>query len=342
MNCYHYSITHLWFAFLMLTTHFVNPVFAIVNPITDVCWECLFPIYLGGVNVTPKYKDVVLHKEKPVCTCPGTPPTVGIPLTFWEPLYLVDVTTHAYKLVGLGGIQLSAETFKNRGCIGRVNNDVTQYSNYHVHFYEYPIFAMLDLFTDFLCVKKSELAIPYLSELDITWNNESISLILSAEAALFANPAAQAVCIADCIASNLNKSLDALFWCAGCTGSLYPLTGYVAHHVSPIQASSLLVHRFLAKWHRCLQLKGFKANQFCEATYQPLIKKSNYKTQLVHPVPQTKGPCHPLGKSELFFKWGKKSFTGKGDEFVYLIWQKKHCCLDMTRPALITTGAGAL
>lgn len=326
---------------LLVTLLVWSPIYAgaLVNPITDICWECLFPIYLGGVNTTPKHKDLVSHVEKPICECAGSPPTIGIPLTFWEPLYLIDVTTHAYKLVGLGGIQLSAETLKNRGCIGRVNDDTTQYSTYHVHFYEYPIFVLLDLFADFSCVKKSDLSIPYLSEFDITWSDESIGLILSGEALLFANPAAQMSCIADCMAANVNKPLDSLFWCAGCMGSLYPFTGYVAHHIGPVQASSLLMHRFLAKWHRCLQLKGFKPHEFCEAQYQPLIKKSNYKTQLVHPLAQTKGPCQPLGKSEVL-GGTQKSLPGQGDEFVYLIWQKKHCCLDMVRPALITTGVG--
>lgn len=327
-----------YFLFILFASSVVNQAFAMVNPITDICWECLFPIYFSGVNVTPKHKDLAKHKEKPVCTCPGNPPTVGIPLTFWEPLYLMDVTTHAYKLVGLGGMKLASETFKNRGCIGKVD-EVTHYSNYHVHFYEYPIFALLDLFTDFLCVKKSELSLPYMSEFDITWSNESIGLLLSGEALLFASPAAQMSCLADGMAANGDKPLDELFWCAGCMGSLYPLTGYVAHHSGPLQASSLLMHRFLAKWHRCLQLKGFKAREFCQAKYQPLIKKSQYKTQLVYPIPQTKGSCQPLGKSDVL--WGaKKSLPGKGDEFVYLIWQKKHCCLDLSRPALMTTGAG--
>jgi len=305
---------------------------AFINPITDICWECLFPIHLGGVNVTQKHKDLVKHKESLVCECPGTPPKVGIPLAFWEPLYLVDVTTHAYKLVGLGGIKLSKETIKNRGGIGIVADGPTQHSNYHVHFYEYPILSLLEIFTDFVCLEKSELTIPYLSEFDLTWNDESTALILSGEAALFANPAAQMSCLADCMASNLDKPHDSLFWCAGCSGSLYPFTGYVAHHISPLQASYLLVQRFLAKWHRSMQQKGFKDDEFCEAKFLPIIKKSNYKTQLVHPIPQTKSPCQSLGKSDVL--WGyKKSLPGKGDEFVYLIWQKRHCCLDMSGPA---------
>src|SRR5271156_6443691 len=83
-----------------------------INPITDVCWECLFPITVAGINVTPGYKDQAVYKT-PVCVCGGTPPKVGIPLTFWEPAKMVDVTRHAYKLMGLGGISIGNESIKN-------------------------------------------------------------------------------------------------------------------------------------------------------------------------------------------------------------------------------------
>src|ERR1700722_6126007 len=72
----------------------------IINPITDICWECIFPITISGVNVTPAYADQVSY-SKAVCVCPGIPPKVGVPLTFWEPVRLVDVTRHAYKFLGL-------------------------------------------------------------------------------------------------------------------------------------------------------------------------------------------------------------------------------------------------
>src|ERR1700733_542685 len=83
-----------------------------LNPITDVCWECLFPITVSGVNVTPGHKDTTNYHTV-VCVCPGLPPKAGIPVTFWEPTRLVDVTRHAYKFLGLGGISLGKETIKN-------------------------------------------------------------------------------------------------------------------------------------------------------------------------------------------------------------------------------------
>ena len=192
---------------------------------------------------------------------------------------------------------------------------------------------MLELFTDFSCLGKGECDLLYLSELDPLWNDDNLAMIFNAEAALFSSPPAHLACIADGTAANVNKPLDELFWCAGCEGSLYPLNGTVAHHVGAVQASALLVHRSLAKMHRMLQQKGYQEDEFCQAKLMPLIKKSLYKTQLVYPIPQTQGPCHALGKSDLI--WGSgKSYPKGGEDFVYLIWTKKQCCLDALKPAM--------
>ncbi|MCH9625619.1 MAG: hypothetical protein S4CHLAM123_07950 [Chlamydiales bacterium] len=307
-----------------------------INPVTDVCWECLFPITVSGANITPNHKDFTKHTTR-FCICPGSPPKVGVPLTFWEPLYMVDVTRHAYKLIGLGGISIGKESVKNRGTVSIIGDGPSQSSFYQVHFYTYPLFSLLGMFTDFVCAHKGDLEMGFMSELDPTWNDDQLSIILNGEAGLFASEMAQLSCVADCTASSLNKPLDALFWCAGCQGSLYPFTGTVAHHIGGVQASSLLVHRVLAKLHRTFLLKGYEKEEFCQAKSMPFIKKSLYKTQLVYPIPQTKGACHPLGKTDLI--WGAgKSYPNGGEDFVYLIWNKKQCCLDAVKTASIAGG----
>jgi len=311
-----------------------------INPLTDVCWECLFPITVSGIAVTPSYQDFTKYR-KITCECAGTPPKIGIPLTFWEPTRLVDVTRHAYKLIGLGGISVGNETIKNRGSIGILGDGPTQSSFYHVHWYAYPIFSILGLFTDFTCIEKGHLDMAYMSELDPFWNDDQWSLLMNAEAGFFANSVAQFACLADCAASSLGKPQDALFWCAGCEGSLYPFTGSVAHHIGSVQASSLIVQRIIAKLHRCLALKGFEKDEFCEAKLMPIIKKSLYKTQMIYPIAQTQGQCHALGKSDVLWGTGK-SFPVKGEDFVYLIWTKKQCCLDAVKPAMTAGTAGAI
>lgn len=325
-------IKYLWMFLTLFRISLQADVGTWVNPFTDVCWECLFPITVSGINVTPGHQDFTKHK-KTICTCAGTPPKMGIPLTFWEPIRLVDVTRHAYKLIGLGGVSVGNENIKNRGSVGVVADGPNQSSFYHVHWYSYPIFHLLGLFTDFACIEKGNLDIAYMSELDPLWNDDQWSLLVNPEAGFFANSLAQLSCIADCISSSAGKPQDELFWCAGCEGSLYPLTGSVAHHVGAVQASSLLIQRVIAKLHRGLAIKGYDKNDYCEAKLMPIIKKSLYKTQMIYPFPQTSGECHALGKSDIL--WGtNKSYPIKGEDFVYLVWSKKQCCLDAVKPAI--------
>lgn len=305
-----------------------------INPISDICWECLFPITVSGMNVTPGHKDLTTH-NKVTCVCAGIPPKVGIPITFWEPAKLVDVTKHPYKFLGLGGISLGQDTIRNRGTVGIIADGPSQASFFHVHWYSYPILSLLELFTDFSCVEKNDMDILYMSELDPLWNDDQLSIIVHPEALLFANPAAQLACAADCTGASFSKPLDKLFWCAGCEGSLYPLNGTVGHHLGAIQASALIVNRIIAKMHRIGLQNGYEENEFCFAKPMPIIKKSLYKTQLAYPVPQTQGPCHALGSSDLL--WGAGKSYPKGEDFVYLIWTKKQCCLDAVKPAIMGT-----
>lgn len=303
-----------------------------INPITDVCWSCIFPIHVSGVNVTPSHKDQVNYSLTPFCSCAGFPPKFGIPLTFWEPVALIDVTMTPYKLTAWGGASIGIADVRKRGAIAHVG-DSGRSSFYNVHYYNFPLLHWLGLLTDFSCLDSSEISIPYLSEFDPFWDDDEWASILNPEIFLFSSPLGQAACIPDCVATAVGAPLDTLFWCAGCMGSLYPLVGYVPHHIGHIQASYLLTHRLLAKLHGLGMGLGFEEDNFCEQTIFPRIKKTMYKTQLVHPIANTKGPCQPLGKSDLF--WGAgKSFPYGGEDFVYLIWKKKHCCLDAVKPAL--------
>lgn len=293
-----------------------------VNPVTDVCWKCLFPIHFGGVNVTPGYNDFTSHSLSG-CAC-ASPPKVGVPLAYWQPSYLVDVTRHPYKMVGLGGARFTESKAKNMGTVN-TNKDGSKDSFYHVHLYTFPVLSVMSLFDDFDCVDGGEIECAYMSELDPLWNDEGLALINNAEAGLFANQPAQLACIADCLACSAGKPQDKLFWCSGCEGSLYPFTGKVSTHIGGVQASFLLTHRLLAKLHRNLFLKGYPNKEYCEAKYLAVMPKSIYKAQLV--CPKSDNKCHPLGKSDLV--WGAgKSYPIKGEDFCYLIWSKKQCCID--------------
>ena len=189
----------------------------------------------------------------------------------------------------------------------------------------YPLIYWLELLMDFVCLEKGAFDVAYMTELDPLWNDAELSFILNPEAGLFGNPVAQVACAADCAAASLGFSHDALFWCGGCQGSLYPFTGTVSAHSSGIQVSLLLTQRFMAKLHREGLLWGYTGLQgLCGKYPMPIIRKSQYKTQMTYPVTQT-SRCHPLGRSELLWSSGK-STPKQGEDFGYLIWRKRSCC----------------
>jgi conjugal transfer pilus assembly protein TraU len=294
-----------------------------VNPLTDICWSCLFPMTLGADigNITS-----VTETPGSVCWCPRPPfllsPVPGIPVSFWEPVRLIEITRTPYCLLTLGGTQLA--TGKAQGAVEQTPSG-TQHSFYQVHWYVYPVIYWLELLTDFSCLEKGSLDVGYLTELDPLWNDDALAFILNPEAILFANTTTQAACAADCVAASVGFPIPALFWCGGCQGSLYPFTGTVGSHSGGLQASLLLAQRFMAKLHRQGLLWGYIGTRgLCGKYPMPIIQKQQYQTQMVYPQPTQ--ACHPLGRSDVFWGIGKE-YPYQGEDFGYLIWRKRLCCL---------------
>ena len=309
-----------------------------VNPITDICWKCLFPISIGGRTVQVGGGDDTRDNPRRVLSvCPnprlGGVPTPCIPIGFWEPIRLIDVTRTPYCLVNLGGKQLS-QTHINAGghTTKKGKRNKTRNAFYQVHWYMYPVIYWLELLTDFICLEKHNFDLAWVSELDPTWNDDETSFLLNPEAMLFANPIAQVACAADCVAATVGLSRDELFWCAGCQGSLYPYGGNVEGHTGGVSSSLLIAERFTAKLHRLLILPGTSGEKaLCDYYRMPIIKKSQYKYQMTYPISQTNTltGCHPLGRSETILSMGKE-FPVKGEDYGYLVWRKRNCCIRAT------------
>ncbi|EAZ9185815.1 conjugal transfer protein TraU [Salmonella enterica subsp. salamae] len=295
-----------------------------VNPITDVCWECIFPVTIGNVPVAKGRQPDTPNPSMPIQLCPmGILYRVGLAIGYWEPMALTDVTRSPYCMVNLGGFNI------NIGNVGSGTGGQESRAKpgafYHVHWYKYPLTYWLNIITSMGCLQGGDLDIGYLSELDPMWDSSSLSMIIQPEAILFGNVIAQGACAADAVASLVGKPIDALFWCAGSQGSMYPFNGYVSNEFSPLQTSLLLSERMAFKLHRQGMIMNSigKNTDVCFEYPSPIIPKSRWRYHLVNKYPDA-GQCHPLGRSVTRWETGKNMPNDRRN-FGYLFWRKRNC-----------------
>lgn len=297
-----------------------------INPITDVCWSCLFPISIGSIGVISGDLADTKNPISPICFCGAPIPRVGLSVGFWEPIAMVDVTRTPFCMVNLGGVQLSLGSSFNTG--ENAQND--GHSFYYVHWYIYPLLNWLNLVDDVACAQKGDLDIPYFAEIDPTWRDDELNFLTNPESVLFGNPITQAACAADSIKASFSLPIDELFWCAGAHGSMYPLDGWVQEHVSGVQASILLTERVAFKMHRLgwiWETEGVDGPALCVTHPTLILPKTRYRYQMIYPLSTTgRGGCHPFGSAT--FTWeAMHQYPYKGEDYSYLIWKKRNCCL---------------
>lgn len=303
-----------------------------VNPITDICWSCLFPLSVGSFDIWPSDRPDTDNPALPICAC-GTPvPRIGIAIGFWEPARLVDVTHKPWCFPNLDGMRLDPGFDVGMGQStgplmggGRTAGS----ANYHAHYYVYPLLYWLEILTDFACFEAASFDIAYISEIDPTWNDDQLTALINPEVALFANVPAQAACAADCAAATAGLPIDELFWCAGCQGALYPMNGNVAAHVGRVQSSRLVAERLLARMHRLGLAWGTSGSRaLCSKYIMPIVRRSQYRIQMTNPVATVSGryACSTIGASTMPPDAGR-AYPVRGEDMGYLLWRKRNCCM---------------
>lgn len=295
-----------------------------VNPISDVCWECIFPISIGSVPVPMGKNADTQNPSSPIQICPvGILYRIGIAIGFWEPFAMTDVSRAPMCMVNLGGFSISAGKMGTGGG-GQAELEAGR-GFYHVHWYKYPLISWLNIITDYACMQGGDMDIGYLSELDPMWNDSNLSLMINPEALLFGNLIAQSSCAVDAAAATARLPLNALFWCAGSQGSMYPFTGYVSNEYNTLMSSVLLSERMAFKLHR----QGMIMNSVgadsavCFEYPSAIIPKDRYRYQMVNMHPNTQW-CHPFGASVLRWELGRNPPNTR-QNYGYLIWRKRNC-----------------
>lgn len=305
------------------------------NPISDPNWDYAFPISVAGVSFG-KGSNPPLMTMPPICVCPGYfgIPAVGIGITYWNPKYIAEVARDPMCLSSLGGMKL-ANTFDMEASeqqpagLAEAGTSNGNTARMQTHWYQYPLFVMLDMFASFCGNSSTGFNLAWMSEIDPTHQNDVWGAIFSPEGALFANPIAQAACAIDSVAAQVYYPLDAMFWCAGSWGSVYPFTGNAPAHSSSQASNGLLLSKFLAKQFRVgAMLSTIGPANYCNSSPSPVWYKTQFRLNQVYPtrVNGVRGPVY-AGQSE--FVWGlappANMPTKEGSN--YLIWNGQQCCL---------------
>ncbi len=296
------------------------------NPISDICWKCVFPISIGPAKITLDQQDA--GDDPPlICTCPAPPPLFiryGIGIGYWEPARVAEVVRTPWCSPTLNGTVL-ADYEAPRGAHAG-NSDGERHAFYHVHWFTYPLLSWIGAaFTSAVCGVEDSFDLAYVTELDPLWDDDELSFLINPEAVLFANPIAQAACIADTVAATVGFGLDPLFWCSGSQGSVYPISGSSAHHVGGVDTSLLMTHRMAFKLHRQgIGQDTSTTGAMCGSQLQPILRKNQYKTHMLYPVRTNNGSV-PFGRPSAIWAAGRE-YPYEGEDFSHLVWRKRLCC----------------
>lgn len=303
-----------------------------VNPITDVCWSCLFPMSVGGLKIWPSGRPDTSNPASPICLCADPLPRIGIAVGFWEPVRLADVSMKPWCFPNLGGIKLNPGFDIGQGYLtgpSAVGGRSQSTAKWHVHWYIYPLLYWMEILTDFLCFEQASFDIAYMTEIDPLWQDDSLTAIINPEAVVFANPIAQVACAGDCVAATAHLPLDQLFWCAGCQGPMYPMNGNIQASIGHVQSSRLALSRFAYKMHREGLAWGTMGSQgLCKKYLMPVLRKQQYRFQMVNPIATVSGryACSSIGASS-FPPDAGRAYPAGGEDMGYLVWRKRNCCV---------------
>ena len=120
-----------------------------VNPISDVCWECLFPISIGPIRMgSVSGAPDTPNPGSPICFCGSPIPRIGLSLGVWEPARLMDVSRKPWCFPNVGGLTIDPGLPAARGKTGSSGGDGATGSVWHAHYYVYRLCCKVRLFGD--------------------------------------------------------------------------------------------------------------------------------------------------------------------------------------------------
>ena len=297
---------------------------ALSDIISDLCYECIFPITVAGVTlIQGPMDDPNPSSRTPICICTDPFPRIGIPVSYFEPSRIIEVVSEPYCFPSFGFKgSLGAD-----GMLGgnKQKNGTTSKRNFmQTHYVIFPILSMLQLVMDFVCLESSSVDYAYITEVDPLWNSDTLSTIISPEALLFGNPVTNLACIADSVGANFGRPIDVLFWCMGSWGNAYPMSGSQPAKDSYLGDITAIASKLIYKLHRELILWGSVGNKgLCGNYPMPIWKKTAYRLQPV--LPEATPEAIVIGKTGI--SWDSMKNPPNGfNNYSIVLFKKRDCC----------------
>jgi len=300
------------------------------NPFSTIDWSFFFDEFLIGT-----YGE---GGKNPLCVCGanGAQPDIGIKMRITDMIGFAEITPTPFNFPCFAKESTQELKLSKKGNkFANSNNDTGTYLN--AHFIPYPIFAMLNLFTNQSCLSISKIEMAFIGEIEPEWYNEFIASFMHPDNLLVSNPIAQIACLSDCVSSTFKKPNEALIWCRGCWHSQRAEDGRIEGKVGIVDAAELSVNMldFMAMSFRSLQSipimnKPAGGNNPIGSTTALACGKRIYFPRIIKPAfffqPAFPVVSHsvPIGYPPLL--WSNfKTIPGYGST-VFAIWKRKICC----------------
>lgn len=302
------------------------------DPTSDMEWDNAFPITIAGLEINKNNnQDPPMMYMPAICACPGLfgYPALGIGVTYWQPIMLIEIEKRPGCSAAWGGTTILSGYKKLHSEQGYFKHDrgAAQATKMQVHAYEYPVFSFYDIFKTVACVSPSGFDLMFMSEIDPMWQDDEWSGIMNPEAGLFASKIAQYACVVDSVAANVRFPIDAMFWCAGTWGGVYPLSGTANQSMYTFQLNHLVLAKYLAWASRIgIAYTTIGPSARCFGHPNPIWVKSQYRVDQAAPFHRSGSPlvigALPIKQTP----WMITNAPTK-ESTVDILWQGQQCCM---------------